>query len=194
MRRGKGGDVSAEPAQGGSGGLRSRAWGRSLARTQRMKDMDVAGCQGGTKWGARTRGNEAIPQPYPASEGRSGTCGLFREEARGCVLPLKEAFCTPGSLLQLQEPSFCEACGAAFPAQLSLFMGTGPGRPGRNYLSLGHAWCLAERTASPLHERETLKAKETVSLQLASPSNHRPHPPGLAIMDSPPLHPGFKAF
>lgn len=47
---------------------------------------------------------------------------------------------------------FGEICSTAFPVQLSLFIGTGSGRLGRNYLSLGHAWCLAEHSTSLLHE------------------------------------------
>lgn len=46
---------------------------------------------------------------------------------------------------------FGEFC--SFPMKLSLFIGTGSGRLGRNYLSLGHAWCLAEHTTSLLHKR-----------------------------------------
>lgn len=45
----------------------------------------------------------------------------------------------------------CEICCSTLPLQLLLFIGTGSGRPGRNYLSLGHAWCLAEHTVSLLH-------------------------------------------
>lgn len=61
MWRGKGGDVSAEPARGGGGGLRPRAWGKSLACTRRMKDMDVTGCQGGHKVGCTSRGEGGDP-------------------------------------------------------------------------------------------------------------------------------------
>lgn len=109
------------------------------------------------------------------------------------MLSLKEAFCTPGSLLQLRETSLCEMCSAAFPAQLSLFMGTGPGRPGRNYLSLGHAWCLAEHTASLLHERDVEgqgDSQSAISLPLQPSSTS----PGAGNYGLPSLAPRVQAF
>lgn len=85
-----------------------------------------------------------------ASEGRAWTRGLGQAEARGCVFLRSPPACLARA--SGSETFFvCEICCSALPAQLLLFIGTGPGRPGRNYLSLGHAWCLAERTASLLH-------------------------------------------
>lgn len=77
---------------------------------------------------------------------------------------------------------FHEICSTALPVELLLFIGTGPGRPGRNYLSLGHAWCLAEHTAS----RFTGAAEGQGDSQstISFPPIIRPHPLGLLIMDS----------
>lgn len=109
-----------------------------------------------THWGAgvgtsaRYTNEEGVADS-PSPLRQSSTRGLYHVDTHGCVLSLKEHFCVPSMCLQSTETFFREICSTALPVELLLFIGTGPGRPGRNYLSLGHAWCLAEHTISLLH-------------------------------------------
>lgn len=161
------GDVF-QSLHGAAGRAEVQAWGRTRHGAEHPPVHEGTLCthphqgSGGTSLGCTNGGKDPAPQPSLASEGTAGTCRLFQEEARGCVLSPEEPFCMPGLLLQLRETFFVwiflfffffgEICSTAFPVQLSLFIGTGSGRLGRNYLSLGHAWCLAEHSTSLLHE------------------------------------------
>jgi len=85
--------------------------------------------------GAQTERKEPIPEAVPGQsrdpQAPSGRGTWLRVVSRGALL---------AHVSSSQRPFFlCEICSTALPTRLSLFIGTGPGRLRRNYLTLGHA-------------------------------------------------------
>ena len=151
------GDVF-QSLHGAAGRAEVQAWGRTRHGAEHPPVHEGTLCthphqgSGGTSLGCTNGGKDPAPQPSLASEGTAGTCRLFQEEAHAWLAsPAQRDFFCLGFFFFFFF-FFGEICSTAFPVQLSLFIGTGSGRLGRNYLSLGHAWCLAEHSTSLLHE------------------------------------------